>query len=60
MNLTAHARLNEAITKWLAEESQKGHDGWVYADLADDMTHAARMVYDACMKASLFTEEQVK
>ena len=61
MSPTLYAELHRAIDKVVMDARSKAtldQEGWVYHDLSIDMAQAARLVWDACMKSSLFTEQQ--
>lgn len=56
MNPTTYARLVTAMSKIIDQENNE-RDAYVYEDLNRDMATAARLVYDSCLKAGRFTEE---
>src|SRR5258708_2106693 len=57
MNNRTFNVLVEAMSSVIDEENNC-RDGYVYDDLAKDMAIAARAVYDACLKSSVFTERE--
>lgn len=54
------ASLEAAIGKWFERWNDEGHDGWCHETLERDMATAAALVYDACMRSSIFTERETR
>lgn len=59
MKESTFAKLIEAMGAIISEEDDD-REGYVYEGLRMDMAGAARSVYRACLKSSVFTESQIK
>lgn len=57
MKLNHLSILGRAIEQALEQISEDGNPHYTYEKLSEDMTHAAAMVYDACMRGQDAMEE---
>lgn len=58
MKLKHYVMLHDAIDSALERISEDENTGLVYRNLSEDMTKAAKLVYDSCMQGQEFAKNE--